>query len=655
MAESYLNSDHTLQLSREHRHMLFEESGIDPSVADERRYRTITRRDELTEYPEWQRRLGLYVPNHSPDGVTVQSQLRPNKPRRGGPKYESPYGSSVILDVHPRMIHEVRHGTGELDITEGVKTGDSNTSRGRPTVVLNGVWGWKVAKTHDDLLPDWDYVNLYRRPVNIIFDGDVMTKWQVQQALDRFVPALEERGADVRVVYLPDEMGLDDFYAAGYSVAEFKMLARKYEQDDIGNIRLSQDDQLRGAIEAARASWWSNDWNRVTGTGERPDWRRGHTARDVEHAAIERTTKGGVVVEDGIYFTLDIRSWSLAAAKSKPAVIKAINNLEAEGRIRRHEGKRGEGQAAGYVLLTARAVVDHNGRRKSGGERADSLDNVASDRSGKGPRVPRLRWSVNRQPARRGLIRGTRKPRQYRFPGRESIIRLGPNRGAVVDALDKLGGSATLRDLAEVLNKPRPRDLARRATTEKSRDGLLIALEDSGIVELDGDTVSLSADWRRALLNARIAGGEADDRHKPGAETRDRNRYRRQRENYRNRHKVQVGTRYIGAENQGKDERGRDKWATVDAGFEVGHWTSHPEADGALEDLQRPEEILSESDRRALECIKAYEHRFGAESFGWDRASCKRMFYQLRDAPWPEPDQLDRIQSYLKLTTGAAA
>jgi hypothetical protein len=539
--------------------MLEHESGIDPGVIEERGYRTITRRDQLTEYPEWQRRLGLYVPNHSPDSVTKQSQLRPYKKRKGGPKYESPQDSSVILDVHPRMLEEVRHGTGKLDITEGIKTGDSNTSRGRPTIVLNGVWGWKVAKTHNDLLSCWDDVNLDGREVNIIFDGDVMTKSGVQLALDRLVPALEARGADVWVTYLPDEMGLDDYYAAGHTLAEREMLSRRYEPEDIGNVRMAADAGLRDAIDNAWRSWWAQDWNRVTGTGEKASSKRGHTCRDVEKAAIERATKSGVVTEEGIYFTFDVRSWSLAAAKSRPSVIKAIKNLEAEGRIKRSEIEREEGRAAGYILLTARDILYQYGQREPREGRVDSLHNVTSDRSGKGcraPSPPRLRWSVNQQPARRGLIKNTRKPREYSFPARDGIKRLGPNRGAIVDALESLGGSATLQDLADALHKPRARDLARRPTTPKGRDGLLVMLEGAGIVELDGDTVSLTEDWQTALYNARVLAHEADGRD--GAETRDQGRHKREREAFRNRHKV----------------------------TESPHWTNHSEADGSIEDVK---------------------------------------------------------------------
>src|SRR5215204_5844576 len=120
-------------LSDSHRRMLFEESGISPAVATERGYYTARRRSEAPEaFKGYQRKPGLVVPMFSPDGKTTGFQLRPDRPRKGGPKYETPGGISPVVDVHPRMLEEVRYGDGPLLITEGGKTGDAAASRGVP-------------------------------------------------------------------------------------------------------------------------------------------------------------------------------------------------------------------------------------------------------------------------------------------------------------------------------------------------------------------------------------------------------------------------------------------------------------------------------------------------------------------------------------------
>src|SRR5215217_9631018 len=201
----YPNRGHRT-LSDSHRRVLFEESGIDPAVAEERGYYTARRRSEVPKaFKNYQRKPGLVVPMFSPDGQTVGYQLRPDRPRKDGPKYETPGGVSPVVDVHPRILEEVRHGDGPLLITEGAKTGDAATSQGMPTVVLAGVWMWCVPKVKPYRLKScFDYIRLEGREVFVAFDSDCMSKAEVQDALAALVAALEERGAAVKVIYLPD-------------------------------------------------------------------------------------------------------------------------------------------------------------------------------------------------------------------------------------------------------------------------------------------------------------------------------------------------------------------------------------------------------------------------------------------------------------------
>jgi hypothetical protein len=127
-------------LSDSHRRILYDESGISPGVAAERGYYTARSRSDVPEvFENYQRKPGLVIPMFSPNGETVGYQLRPNKPRKGGPKYKTPGGISPVVDIHPRMLEKARHGTGPLLITEGAKTGDAATSWRIPTVVLAGV------------------------------------------------------------------------------------------------------------------------------------------------------------------------------------------------------------------------------------------------------------------------------------------------------------------------------------------------------------------------------------------------------------------------------------------------------------------------------------------------------------------------------------
>lgn len=194
-------------LSGKHRRTLFDESRIAPEIVSERGYQTARHRSELPDaFKNYQRRApALVAPTYSPDRETTGCQIRPDNPRKdkkGKPiKYETAGGSRCILDVHPRNMDKIRDASIPLWITEGVKKGDALTSHGECAISLTGVWNWQ---RDGKLLPCWDHVALSNRLVYVAFDSDAMEKENVKLALERLVYALENRGADVRVVYLPE-------------------------------------------------------------------------------------------------------------------------------------------------------------------------------------------------------------------------------------------------------------------------------------------------------------------------------------------------------------------------------------------------------------------------------------------------------------------
>src|SRR5919107_279005 len=486
-------------LSNSHRRMLFEESGIDPAVAVERGYYPARRRSEAPEaFKDYQRKPGLVVPMFSPDGETVGYQLRPDRPRKGGPKYESPGGISPIVDVHPRMLEEVRQGDGPLLITEGAKTGDAATSRGIPTVVLAGVWMWCLPKVKPYRLKScFGHIRLEGREVFVAFDSDCMSKAGVQDALAALVAALEDRGALVKVIYLPDapdgsKQGVDDYLAVGGTVREMFALAREFDPADVGRIRMSRDERLRDAVEDLERRWWAEEWK----------GRGGHSDRDLALKLIEAAARCGKIHPDGIRVKA---SWGVLQVGTKVArqtIAKSIVRLEKRGFMYRDNEGRKPDKTGAFVL---RAKVDQEGRGAAPeGNVTQGLQ--ACDRGGlplRGvPDVARLRWSRPKYTPRRGLVSGTRRVRNSKpLPPRDRIERLGKIRGAVVDALEIAGGTLALAELSEVLHRKRTRDVRRR---------VLPMLEDAGIIELEGDAVRLDSDWLERLEAARVAGGELE-------------------------------------------------------------------------------------------------------------------------------------------------
>jgi DNA-binding Lrp family transcriptional regulator len=125
--------------------------------------------------------------------------------------------------------------------------------------------------------------------------------------------------------------------------------------------------------------------------------------------------------------------------------------------------------------------------------------------------APRLRWSAptfDRE--------GERVVRGY-------VHRLGKRRGAIIDVLEK-EGTMDINEVAEALKVSRARNLRRN----------LPMLEEAGIINVSGDTVSLNPDWLEALkIERKLKGEIKNDQGEDGAEERDRTRYRLQSEAYR--------------------------------------------------------------------------------------------------------------------------
>jgi hypothetical protein len=193
------------RMSRSHRRMLFEESGIGARVAVRRGYRTVTTKAELERlgFGRSQRNVpALLIPIYGPTGEIVLYQSRPDSPRigkRGRPvKYETPTGAGMALDVHPFCRELLKNPGVPLFVTEGIKKDNALVSRGLCTVALIGVWNWRGTNEHGGkmALPEWESVALNGRKVYIVFDSDVMEKREVYAALCRLKNFLESRGAD---------------------------------------------------------------------------------------------------------------------------------------------------------------------------------------------------------------------------------------------------------------------------------------------------------------------------------------------------------------------------------------------------------------------------------------------------------------------------
>jgi Bifunctional DNA primase/polymerase, N-terminal/Primase C terminal 1 (PriCT-1) len=288
------------------------------------------------------------------------------------------------------------------------------------------------------------------------------------------------------------------------------------------------------ALDAVEAEVWRREWSGMGGKSE----------RDAAITLIKQARQHSELIPAGVRVSISVRSWALATAVSKRAMLDhwkngerkpgIISRLERAGIIRADRTGQSGTNSAAYILVLPRAEFHHSNHQR--GDRTSEEASGETLRAAAPFTAPRLRWSAPSRRPRRGLVRGTRRVRQgVRRPPRDHIKRLGKGAGAVIDALEALGGELPLCDLYGCLHPDRspqdrkrwrPRDLKRR---------VIDRLEDAGVVRCEGDTVSLTPEWLEALNRDRERGGEIE------AFRRDMRDYKEQSEAYHNRHKVKPG------------------------------------------------------------------------------------------------------------------
>ena len=152
------------------------------------------------------------VDPHNGEPRGIGGQFKPDKPLDDR-KYigiTESAATPLFLDTGDRAYWSTVIASNEpILITEGAKKAGAALSCGIAAISLPGVsTGQKLGRLREDLVP---FFNVGRR-ITLGFDADVMTKKEVQQALNRLGRLIAETGANISVVQLPLETkGLDDF------------------------------------------------------------------------------------------------------------------------------------------------------------------------------------------------------------------------------------------------------------------------------------------------------------------------------------------------------------------------------------------------------------------------------------------------------------
>lgn len=497
-------------LSDSHRHTHEVGSAIAPDILDSSGVHTITDGRQLPRgFAGRQRKRapGVLYEVHRPNGKKAWV-FRPDDadPERPGLKYEATCkklgGPGNVLYVHPSQ----RQLTGDTSVpvifVEGIKKALSIITAARAAgvevlvVAILGVWNWMA---DGKPIPDMFDIPVEGRDVGIVYDADILTNASVQGACKGLVELQIDRGAAVRVAFLPSATkGADDFFASGKSYAELLVTMRAYDPGDFERVRLTRDEKLRALLEDLERQHAGTDWTTPGGDAD----------EDLYLALRARARKHGKIHPDGIWVT---GSWGAlgfeAKLSSSRTVGKGLSRLEARGLLYRDNEGRKEGKPGVFVL---RAGVKH--LEESGAEEGKVTRSLQeSDPGTLHPRSPRLWASRPKFKPTKKMIRKHRLGVLSYLPEpRDGVTRLGKKRSHVFDRLDAAGGALSLDELARLMGVKRPRDLVRRKKTEKGRDGLLVWPENAGIVEIEGDVVSLTPDWLDRLDEQRERGGELE-------------------------------------------------------------------------------------------------------------------------------------------------
>lgn len=200
----------------------------------------------LAEILHWSRpprRLppAIVFPYFGPQGPLGYCRIKADNPRQSKDKlvkYESPRGLPNEIYLPPNTIGVLNDAAVPLIITEGEKKALAADQHGHHCVGLVGVCGWNTPK-QNTLCPPLERVSWRGRDVFIAFDSDLRHNTIVQDAEIRLAAALVHRGANVKVLRLPDgppdeegnpsKVGVDDFLVR-HGLNAFQQLVADAEQ-----------------------------------------------------------------------------------------------------------------------------------------------------------------------------------------------------------------------------------------------------------------------------------------------------------------------------------------------------------------------------------------------------------------------------------------
>lgn len=219
-------------------------SGIDETTALENGFTSVSDPRRIAQILAWDQRAGRFAKELGPclviryydshGNITKHTRLKPDVPKKyqdgKSAKYLGPKGKPNQIYFPKGIAAALTQPTTSLLITEGEKKALCAQLHGYACLGLAGVECWSKPQQRDlsgnqtgdrKLHQSLDDIRWKDRHVYIVFDSDRRQKPEVRRAESALARALQDAGALVRVVQLPDgpagadglptKQGLDDF------------------------------------------------------------------------------------------------------------------------------------------------------------------------------------------------------------------------------------------------------------------------------------------------------------------------------------------------------------------------------------------------------------------------------------------------------------
>jgi putative DNA primase/helicase len=201
---------------------------------------------------------GIVFPYARPDGTWLPGFSRKRLiPAPPGRKFKQPKGTGCHLYFAPladpkRAWADIVADVGTpLYVCESEMGAASISQLGHAAIATGGVWNWR---TDGQPIDDFELVQDKGRREFLVVDADAAAKLQVQAATIGHYAERTRRGADVRVIVVPDlgdgKTGIDDYIAARGAKAFTAMTALKLDDPAFANWGLASEP---GATDVGNA------------------------------------------------------------------------------------------------------------------------------------------------------------------------------------------------------------------------------------------------------------------------------------------------------------------------------------------------------------------------------------------------------------------